>query len=161
LEKSSVVDYVISDIPLYNAIINFDILHDHEHDSDHIPLTITLSLSLHNDHIEENSQRQKHLVFDRNKTDGFLNDLMQNLFPLSQRANIEDLYHNFTTSLSSSIKKFSLEFSTKNEDKRTNPWYDNECKHSRREIKKSTNESLKADKINKYKALIKIKIPTT
>jgi len=154
---SSVIDYVIYDIPLYNAIIDFDTLHNHKPDSFHRPLTITLNLSFHNDPIEENSQSQKHLVFDRNKVDGFLNDLMQNLFPLSHKANIEDLYHNFTTSLSFSIKKFSLEISTKNKDKRTNPWYDNECKHARREIKKSTNESLKVDKINKYKAPIKRK----
>ena len=33
----SVVDYVISDIALYNEIINFDILNDHEPDSDHRP----------------------------------------------------------------------------------------------------------------------------
>ena len=40
---SSVVDYVISDIPLYNEIINFDILINHEPDSDHRPLIITLN----------------------------------------------------------------------------------------------------------------------
>ena len=36
----SVVDYVIYDIPMYNKIINFDILNDHEPDLDHRPLFI-------------------------------------------------------------------------------------------------------------------------
>ena len=49
---SSVVDYVISDIPLYNEIINFDILINHELDSDHRPLIITLNFSMHNNPIE-------------------------------------------------------------------------------------------------------------
>ena len=34
---SSVVDYVISYTPLYNEIINVDILKDHEPESDHRP----------------------------------------------------------------------------------------------------------------------------
>jgi hypothetical protein len=36
-----------------------------------------------------------------------------------------------------------------------NPWYDKECKIARKAIKEASNESLKADKINSYKALIK------
>jgi hypothetical protein len=44
---SSVVDYVISDIPIYNQIVNFDLLDDHEPDSDHRPLTLTLNFSMH------------------------------------------------------------------------------------------------------------------
>ena len=68
---------------------------------------------------------------------------------------IENLYYNFATTLSSSINKFSIEVSTKMSDNRTNPWYDQECKDARKEIKQDTTYSIKMDKINHYKALIK------
>jgi len=68
---SRVIDYVISDIPLYNEIINFDILNDHEPHSDHRPLIVTLSFVMHKDLIEDNPYSQKKLIFDRNKDDFF------------------------------------------------------------------------------------------
>ena len=68
---SSVVDYVISDIPLYNKIINFDILNDHDPDSDHRPLIVTLNFVMHRDPIEQDPHSQKNLIFDRNKNDIF------------------------------------------------------------------------------------------
>ena len=46
---SSVVDYVISDIPIYNKLIDFNIFNDHEPDSDHRPLIINLNISMHRD----------------------------------------------------------------------------------------------------------------
>jgi len=52
---SSVVDYVISYLPLYKKIINFDILNDHELDSDHRPLLITLNFVMNRDPIEDNT----------------------------------------------------------------------------------------------------------
>ena len=64
--SSSVVDYVISDLPLYNEIINFDILNDHEPDSDHRPLLITLNFFMHRVPTENNTYSQKNLIFDRN-----------------------------------------------------------------------------------------------
>jgi exonuclease III len=60
---SSVVDYVISDIPVYNQIVNFDLLNDHEPDSDHRPLTLTLNFIMHKNPLEDNSGNQRHLVF--------------------------------------------------------------------------------------------------
>jgi hypothetical protein len=39
----------------------------------------------------------------------------------------------------------------------TNPWYDKECKISRKAIRDAYNEPLKIDNINTYKALIKRK----
>ena len=57
--SSSVVDYVISDILLYNEIINFDILHELE--LDHRPLIITLNFVMHRDPIEDNPYSQKKL----------------------------------------------------------------------------------------------------
>ena len=80
---SSIVDYVISNLPLYNEIINFDILDDHELDFDHRPLLITLNFFMHKDPIEDNPYSQKNLIFDRNKDDLFLNELKTNLLPLS------------------------------------------------------------------------------
>ncbi len=108
---SSVVDYVISDLPLYNEMINFDILNDHEPDSDHRLLLITLNFAMHRVPMENNTYNQKNLIFDKNKKDLFLNELKTNLPPLSSIDNIEDLYHNFTTTLSYSIKKFSIKVS--------------------------------------------------
>ena len=55
---------------------------------------------MHKDPIEGNPHSQKSLIFDRNKNDHFLNDLKINFLPLSSIDNIEDLYHNFTTTLS-------------------------------------------------------------
>ena len=40
---------------------------------------------------------------------------------------------------------------------RTNPWYDQECKDARKEMKQATTELIKIDKINHYKSLIKRK----
>ena len=68
---SSVVDYVISDIPLYNEIINFDILNDHKPHSDHRPLIVILNFVMHRVPIEDNRHSQKNLIFDRNKNDIF------------------------------------------------------------------------------------------
>lgn len=121
---SSVVDYVIFYIPLYNNIINFDILNDHKPNSDHKPLIVTLNFVIQSNPIEENSHCQKRLIFNRNKYDFFLNDLKNNLFPLSSIDNIKYLYHNFTTTLASSINKFSIEVLSKKENRRTNLWND-------------------------------------
>jgi hypothetical protein len=49
---SSVVDYVIYDIPISNQIATFDLLNDHEVESDHKPLTLTLNFSMHRSAIE-------------------------------------------------------------------------------------------------------------
>ena len=129
---SSVVDYVIFDIPIYNKLIDFNIFNDHELNSDHRTLIITLNIAMHNNPKEENYHFQKHLIFDKNKANIFLHDLKNDLVPLSIMENIENLYHNFATNLSSSINKFSIEVSTKTSDSRTNPWYDQECKDVRK-----------------------------
>jgi len=152
-----VVHYVISDIPLYNEMINFDILNDHEPDSDHRPFTVTLNFVMHRYSIEDNPYSQKNLIFDGNKNDLFLKYLIINFLPLSSTDNIEDLYHNFTTTLSYFINKFSIEVSSNKRNRKTNPWYDKDCKSARREIMEALDESLKIDKIQLYKALTKRK----
>lgn len=70
---SSVVDYVISNLPLYNKITNFDILNNHDPNFDHRPLLITLNFVIHKDPIEDNAYSEKKLIFGRNKKDLFLN----------------------------------------------------------------------------------------
>ena len=55
---------------------------------------------MNRDPIEDNPHGQKNLIFDINKNDLFLNELKNHLLPLSSIDNIEDLYHNFTTTLS-------------------------------------------------------------
>ena len=112
---------------------------------------------MHRDLIEDNPLRKKNLIFDRNKNDLFLNELKIHLFPLSSIDNIEDLYDNFTTTLSHSINKFSIEVSSNKRNRKTNPWYDKDCKSPMREIKEALYESLKIDKIKIYKALTKQK----
>ena len=129
---SSVVDYVIFDIPIYNKLIDFNIFNDHEIDSDHKPLFITLNISMHSDPKEENYHCQRHPIFNKNKADTFLHDLKYELVPLSSIENIENIYRNFSTTLLSSINKFSIEVSTKTSDSRTNPWYDQECRDARK-----------------------------
>ena len=70
---------------------------------------------------------------------------------------MEDLYHNFTTTLSYSINKFSIEVSSNKRNSKSNPWYDKDCKSARKEIKEALDESLKIEKIKICKALTKRK----
>jgi hypothetical protein len=154
---SSVVDYVIFDIPVSNQIATFDLLNDHEPDSNHKPLILTLKFSMHRSTIEENYDNQRNLRFEKIKVDIFLKELNSKLNLLTYKDNIEELYHNFKTTLSTYINKFSFEVSYKKNNRTTNPWYDNECKIARKTIRDASNESLKLDKINTYKALIKRK----
>ena len=116
--------------------MNLDILNEHEPDSDDRPLIVTVNLTLHNDPIDDNSHSHKHLVFDRDKSDIFLNNLKSELLPLSRLDNIKYLYQNFPTTLSSSINKLFFEVLGKNKNRRTNPSFDKECKISRRQINK-------------------------
>ena len=69
------------------------------------------------------------------------------MLPLSSINNIEVLYHNFTTTLSYSINKFSIEVLSNKRNRKTNPWYDKDCKSAKREIKEALDESLKIDNI--------------
>jgi hypothetical protein len=154
---SSFIDYVIYDIPISNQILTFNLLNDHEPKFDHRPLILTLNFSMHKSVIEENSNNQRKLLLDRSKVDIFLKDLNSELHLLTYMDNIQDLYHNFPTTLSSSINNFSFEVFCKMNNRKTNPWYDKECKNARKPIRDDSNESLKLDKINTYNSLIKRK----
>ena len=116
-------------------------------------LIVTFNFVMYRDPIEDNFYSQKNLIFDRNKNDLFINELKINFLPLPNIYNIEDLYHSFTTTLSYSINKFSIEVSSNKRNSKTNPWYDKDCKSVRREMKEALDESLKIDKIKIYKAL--------
>ena len=87
----------------------------------------------------------------------FLNDLNRDLHLLIDKDNIENPYHNFITSLSNTISKFSTKVSYKKNNRTTNRWNDNDCKIDRKVIRDDSNETLKLDNINMYKSLIKIK----
>ena len=85
---SSVVDYVIYDIPISNKLIDLNIFNGHEPKYDHRPLIITLNIAMHSDPKEENYHFQKYLIFDKNKANIFLHDLKNELFPLYSMENI-------------------------------------------------------------------------
>jgi hypothetical protein len=154
---SSVVDYAICDILVSNQITTFDLLNDHEPESDHKPLTLNLKFSMHRSVIEENFDNQRYFLFDKSKVDIFLKDLNSKLNILTYKDNFEELYLNFTTTLSTSINKFPFEVSYKRFNRMTNLRYDKECKIARKFISDASNESLKLVKINTYKSLTKRK----
>jgi hypothetical protein len=110
---------------------------------------------MHRSVIEDNFDNQRQLCFDKSKVDIFLKDLNSELHILTYKDNIEYLYHNFTTTLSTFINKLSFDVSCKKNNRMTNPWYDKECKIIRKSIRDAYNESLKLDKINTYKSVIK------
>jgi hypothetical protein len=112
---------------------------------------------MHRSIIEENFYNQRNLRFDKSKVGIFLKDLNSKLNLLTYKDNVEELYHNFTTTLSNYINKFSFEVPHKKNNRTTNPWYDKECKIARKVIRDASNEPLKPDQINMYKALIKRK----
>jgi hypothetical protein len=126
----------------------FDLLNDHEPDFDHKPLTVTLNFSMHRSTISNN---QKNLSFDKSKVGLFLKDLNNKLNLLTYKDNIEELYHNFTTTLSISINKFSFEVSSKKNNRTTNLWYDKECKIVGKTIRDASNESLMLDTRTTFK----------
>jgi hypothetical protein len=132
---SIVVDYVILDIHIYNQIVNFDILYDHEPKSNHRPLTLTLNFSMHKISIEEHFGSQRNLLFDKQIVDIFLKDFNIALKLISYHNNIEVNYHNFTSTLSTSINNLSIEVLHKNKNSTTSPWYDIECKIARKSNK--------------------------
>jgi hypothetical protein len=152
---SSVMDYVVSNILLYNQVIKIDLLNDHDFDSDDRSLSLTLNFVMHKSSIKENYDKQRHSLFNKNKVPLFLKNLNNELNILSYKNNIEDIYHNFMTPLSTSINKLSIKVFSKRKNRTSKNWYDNECKISRTSIKDSSNESLKHNKIKRYKVLIK------
>jgi hypothetical protein len=88
-------DYMICDIHVYDPVVN---LNDHEPNFDHRPLTLTLNFVMRKSLIEVNYNNQKHLIFDKDKVD-ILKDLDNELNFLSNKDNIEDLYHKLTITL--------------------------------------------------------------
>jgi hypothetical protein len=112
---------------------------------------------MHRSTIEDNFDNQRNFHFDKSNVDILLKDLNSKLNLLTYKDNIEELYHNFIATLSTSINKFSFEVSYRMNNRTTKPWYDKECKIARKTIRDASNEPLKLDRINTYKVLIKRK----
>ena len=94
---------------------------------------------MNSDPKDENYNGQKHLIFDKTKTNLILHGLINDLYLLSSMDNIETVYHNFTTTRSSSIKKFSIEVLINKRNSRSNPYLKNnyesrDTKHSIRTL---------------------------
>ena len=85
---SSVVDYVISNINIYSKLIDFNIFNNHDPHTDHRLLIINLNISMYIDPKEEKYHFQKNLIFDKNKDNIFIDDLKNELVPLSSMKNI-------------------------------------------------------------------------
>lgn len=101
---SSVVDYVISNILVYNQIVNFYLLNDHESGSNHIPLTLTINFIMQKNPLKITLVTKGIFFLTKKIYDLFLKDLNTELNRLSYKNNIDDIYCNFTTTLSTSIK---------------------------------------------------------
>ena len=154
---SSVIDYVISDTHVLNCIVKLNILNDHKHDYNHRPLSLTLKLGIHINQVQKNGEIQKHIHFNKSKNDLFLQDLKRNLGYLKYNDNIDLIYHDFTTTLSTTINKFSIEVSYKKNNKTLNLWYDNNYKIFWKAIRDAPSETAKLEKISTYKDFIKRK----
>ena len=81
---------------------------------------------MHKSPIEDIYNNQKFFIFNQSKADPFLKDLRNELNLLLNKESIENLHHNFTTTLSTSLNKFSIEVTCKKENRVINPWYDKE-----------------------------------
>lgn len=106
---SSVLDYAISNTHVLNHITNFELLDDYEFDSDQRTLSLTLNLVIHTSHMQETIESQRRTHFDRSNIDLFLKDLERDLGSLTYNNNIDQIYYKFTTTLSTTINKFSIE----------------------------------------------------
>jgi hypothetical protein len=76
---SSVINYVISDIPIYKQIVKFDLLGDHKLNSHHRPLTLTLNFVMHKSSIKEHYDNQRHLLSEKIESQYLLKDLGHSL----------------------------------------------------------------------------------
>lgn len=154
----SVMDRVISNTLVLNCITNFEILNGFELDSDHKPLSLSLNLVMHTTHMQETSERKRNIWFDKSKANLFLRDLESDLGSLAYNSNIDQMYYHLATTLSTSIRNFSNEKSYKQNNKTSNPWYDKDCKISKKAMRDDPNEIIKLqNNISIYKSLIKRK----
>ena len=128
--------------PLIKPNSIFFILNGHELDSKPISSTLILNFDRPISVIIENHNNQKNFIFDKNTIDIVLRYLNNELNIILTTYNIQYHYHNFTTTLSTSINKFSTMVSHRNENIMTNHCYDKEFNHARKFIMCSSNKSL-------------------
>jgi len=78
--------------------------------------------------MQENCERQRHICFDNSKLDLFLKYLKGDLAFSMYNDKINQIYHNFTKTIFTTIKKFSTKVYYTNNNRTSNPWYDRDCK---------------------------------
>ena len=106
-----------------------------------IPLTLTLNFDKYINPIIENYDNQRTWSMIKIKLIYFSRDSNNELNILLNKDIIENLYHNFTTTLSISVYKFTLKVWGRKENRITNHCYDKECKHGRKFIRDDSIES--------------------
>ena len=67
------------------------------------------------------SESKSHIHFDRSNVDIFLRDLERDLSSMTYNNNIDQIYYHFTTTLSTTINKFSNKTSYKKNIRTSNP----------------------------------------
>ena len=100
----SVVDYEISYTHVLNCIVIFELLNDREPNYYHKHVSLTLNIDMHTNHMQKNCEIQRHIHFDKSKIDLFLKDLKMDLGFLMYNDNIDNIYHKFSMTLSTTIK---------------------------------------------------------
>ena len=103
-----------------------------------VPLTLTLNFDKYINPIIENYDNQRTWSMIKIK---LIRDSNNELNILLNKDNIENLYHNFITTLSISIHKFTVKVWGRKENRITNHWYDSVCKHGRKFIRDDSIES--------------------
>jgi len=104
---SSVMDYAISDTHVLNRIRKFELLNRYEPGSDYKPLSLSLNIVMHTTHMEETHGSKRNIRFNTSNVDIFLRDLEMDLGSLTYNNNIDQLYYNCTTTLSTTITNLS------------------------------------------------------
>lgn len=146
----SVMDYAIYDTHVLNRIANFELLNGFEPNYDHRPISLSLNLGMHTTHMQETGERKRHIHLDGSKVVLFLRDLERDLGYLTYNINIYQIYYHFTTTRSTTINKFSIGTSYKQNNRTSNPWYDKDYKITRKAIKDAPNEIIKLWNISMY-----------
>ena len=79
------------------------------------------------------------------------------LGPMNYNNNSDQIYYHFTTILSNTINNFLNDISFKKSNRNSNPWYDQDCKISRKTIRDAPIEIIKLQNTNIYKIINKRK----
>lgn len=64
---------------------------------------------MHTNHMQKNCESQRHILLTKGKMDLFLNNLNKYLGFWTYTDNIDDIYHNFSATVTNNISKLSTE----------------------------------------------------